>query len=177
MEQLETTFGKLLAVAFIPIAAGHWGCREYPPLERCRIIRKSWKDTDYPCGHPGAERYALDIYGEEFWPSKTFLSEHPECPACALDAVMAGVIRCAMCGYAILAGEDVTLYLNEGAFDPAWTTAVADGYGAIACLRLDCRSPFCDREGRWDGRSFVRAFERPIRLHIPHPPFRLKLAG
>lgn len=171
-----TTFGKLLAVAFIPIVVGQWGSRDRPPRERCLILRKSWKDVAYPCGHDGPQRFTLDLFGEEHYPSYEFLDEMRRCPACIFEAVMAGTIRCAVCGYVILAGEEVTLYENDGSFTPSWTTTADYGRGVIACLRPDCRSPFFEVEGRWAGRSFISA-HNVVQLHVPHPPFRFSLAG
>ncbi|MBU1348835.1 hypothetical protein KJ781_02085 [Patescibacteria group bacterium] len=166
-----TTSGHLLAVDLNPINPGHWGCRRHAPRERCLILRKSPVDIDYPCGHIGPRRYTLDLYGEEHYLSYEFLDEMRRCPACVFEAVMAGAIRCAACGYIILAGEQVMLYRNSGTFDPRWTTAVEDGHGVIACLRPDCRSPFFEVEGRWDGHSFIRAQET-VRFHEPILPFR-----
>ncbi|MCI0479748.1 hypothetical protein L0Y59_04335 [Candidatus Uhrbacteria bacterium] len=175
MESPVTTFGRLLAVDIQPINPGRWGCRQFPPRERCLILRKSWKDAAYPCGHVGPERYTLDLYGEEHYLSYEFLDEMCRCPACVYETVMAGTIRCAACGYVILAGESVTAYRRDRPFDPRWTTAIEDGHGVVGCLRPDCRAPHFQLEGRWDGRAFIPV-QGIVTLHPADPPFRMENA-
>ncbi len=136
------------------VASVGGGQRKLPQSEdECRVVQCAGDRRDYACGHAGAERFAVSIYGER----TKEVEQEERCPECFVAWMRGFCIRCALCGLPIFPGEGVALYAPRGEglrLDIA--TRVEDS--VIGCLRWDCCPSGGFFAGYWTENGFKPAF-------------------
>jgi hypothetical protein len=118
-------------------------------------VVKNAEIVAYRCGHDGVADFSADIYGEVFAPRPEVLQAREKCPECMLAQLLAGTIRCAICGLLIPPNDPVALYRKCGK-ERSYAYAVGDK--VIGCLRDDCCPSGGFYAGRWSGKEFVPEF-------------------
>lgn len=112
-----------------------------------------WPRTrKYRCGHRGARKYLIHLWGEQFTPG----SKKSICPACALDELQRTAVRCCLCGFPILPGAPVAVYDLQSVKPKDYPFAIEDGKYAVGCLRWDCCPSGGFFDGHWNGKSVDR---------------------
>ena len=93
------------------------------PLESCEIFDAGQESAVHECGHAGPLDFKIRLWGETLG-TFTLKGPKPKCADCLLSEIRKVSIRCALCGYAIMPGDRVALYVdNKKTFPhPAWKT-------------------------------------------------------
>jgi len=129
-------------------------CSQLPPSEdKCRVVSGSSDERDYACGHRGAARFIVSIYGE----MSNEVKQDERCPECFLSLLQSGCIRCALCGLPIFWGEGVALYLADASV-PKLDIGTRVGDAVIGCMRWDCCPSGGFYAGGWTKDGFHSAF-------------------
>lgn len=123
-----------------------------------RVIREAGKPVPYACGHPFAPRFEIDCYGQELSLADEAVAKREKCGPCALEEFKRVVIRCGACGFAILPGDGVALYVDDRKTFPKRERVTLHEKQVVGCLRMDCCPSGGFYAGNWDGTKFVPAF-------------------
>ncbi len=112
----------------------------------------------YDCGHEYAKSFGFDFYGER----RGVIGEHAEkrekCGDCLLAEIGPRLIRCCRCGCAIMPGQAVAAYDDDGSFKKAWSTVMPGGGCVIGCMRMDCCPSGGFFVGHWSSQGVRSAF-------------------
>jgi len=113
------------------------------------------------CGHYGPARFCHDLYGDKIEPKEEVFKAYKKhlCGACMQKMLEDAAIRCCACGFVILPGDPVAVYMNSREMNAAWKTHPEDDQKrVIGCLRWNCActgAAFC---GHWTGAEIKYAF-------------------
>lgn len=105
------------------------------------------------CGHEGARTFEANFWGTRLQSGEGDV-EKRLCPPCVLNDARKKVIRCGLCGHAILPGQNVSLFHRSDELKP-WAHRTEQGY--VGCISIDCDASI-GYAGRWDGKTVVPAF-------------------
>lgn len=132
-------------------------CNLPMPLEECVIHSREGKKIDYACGHQDAIEFKLDLYGMPSCRKRKGM-EPTYCADCLLAEIKKVSIRCGLCGYDIMPGHEVALYVDDKKHFPhqAWKTLV-DGQ-VVGCMRWDCCPSGGFLSGRWTTQGYKPLF-------------------
>ena len=144
--------------------------------DEIRVDHSSEEKVPYQCGHEDWAKFSISLWGEQFtlnrptsappakawrpsskkrlkkWAREQTLADKVNrelCSSCVIEFVHQIAIRCARCGYVIMPGMDVTLYLDEGQFNEAWCTFGPDGTSVVGCTRPTCIPHPLYHAGKW----------------------------
>lgn len=124
-----------------------------PYTHRVEISSRSrWFPRRYDCGHRGARRFSLHVFGENVDP----LRQKELCPECFVAWVKQYTIHCALCGLPIYPGAPVALY-NDSQKMLSCATEHSEGV-VVGCLRFDCCPSAGFFAGHWSEEGFVSTF-------------------
>lgn|SRR3989344_239581 len=127
------------------------------PTDTCAIEDKNGPEVEYQCGHRHAECFTLNLFGDRtVFTNDSYFAEREVCPECRLDRLRPSIIHCVHCGFGIMPGDNVMLYVDHDRFKKEWKTTVDEGtYNiVIGCRRWSCcESLSC--YGYWMGDCFV----------------------
>ncbi|MDE2188808.1 MAG: hypothetical protein KGJ35_03740, partial [Patescibacteria group bacterium] len=82
-----------------------------PSLDDLAVSKRSTKTSLYRCGHYASSKYTVSIFSVLIERS---CKENKLCPHCFIEQCKHDVIRCCVCGRAILPGQMVVLYSSKG---------------------------------------------------------------
>lgn len=116
------------------------------------------QEVDYKCGHRQPSQYTFDLYGQKIELSPEGLEQRELCANCDLAELKKITIRCASCGFVIMPGHPVALYVDDpNIFKKRdWITKVEQS--VIGCLRWGCCPSGGFFAGHWTGEKFQGAF-------------------
>ncbi len=112
----------------------------------------------YACGHDYAVLFGHDFYGERLDVSDQYAAKREKCGDCMLAEIRPLLIRCCHCGRAIMPGEPVAAYGDNGMFRKEWCTGLPDSDAVLGCMRWNCCPSGGFFAGHWSVRGFVPAF-------------------
>ncbi len=131
---------------------------EPPPVsEAFGIIETSGDPIRFDCGHEAPACFTIEMYGEHLVIDYGEKKDRPCCGPCAIERLRSTVIRCALCGHAILPREPVAAYIKMPWMNDAWCTVVddEDGMPTVAgCYDYHCKPEGTYQYGFWTGKSF-----------------------
>jgi len=130
------------------------------PTDVVAVVDQSGEQVEYKCGHTFASKFAYDFYGEKGTTDDKYLVSREECGDCILASVVPHVIRCALCGRAILPGGGVAIYDYDNTIARSYAVKIDKDNHSImlGCLRWDCCPAGLFFGGHWDGEKFVPKF-------------------
>jgi len=129
------------------------------PTNEIIFVANSTELIDYDCGHEGPVDFDYDIFGERVDTDTDKLrEEHDRCPECIVVEMREIIIRCVLCGHAILPGSPVAVYAGGKGMRKKIAVRAPDG-GYIGCMRWDCCPSGGFFAGHWTGKDFRPAFE------------------
>lgn len=130
------------------------------PTDELAVVNRQGKRVHYACGHDDHVMYSHNFFGEVLTLTKKILAKREKCAECMLADVKPHIIRCAACGFAIMPGESVALYADNGKFNPKWAKTVGEGErrNVIGCLRWNCCPSGGFFAGYWTEQGFEPAF-------------------
>lgn len=133
-------------------------CNLPMPLEACVIHSREGKVIDYECGHQDTIEFQVDLYGKSACRKRKEM-DPKWCADCLLAEVKKISIRCGLCGYVIMPGDEVALYVDDKKLFPhaAWKTLVEDQ--VVGCLRWDCCPSGGFLSGRWTPHGYKPLFK------------------
>ena len=136
------------------------------PEERCEVVADSDAREPYACGHQGLVAFHANLWGTHVAPTKFALSQREKCPDCMFTHLRPALIRCALCGHAIMPGQPVAL-CSGGKLREEIATRTPDG-SFICCMRRECCPSGGFFAGFWDGKRFVSASDQDLTVVEVH---------
>lgn len=122
------------------------------------------------CGHDGPGEADVSFYGRKGTlgvpddlseEREGSLVAHMSCPRCRFEELKKLLIRCVLCGEAIMPGDPVALYWKRSGGitrENKRMGTMVDGH-YIGCLKSDCCPSGGFFSGHWTSSGFVSAFE------------------
>lgn len=115
------------------------------PVDVCEAIDQEGEQVDFACGHSGAPRFKISLYGVIVNLQPRYMSRRERCGSCEVEKAKSMVTRCVACRRAILPGDEVAISTQ----------------GAV-CMRKDCSGYMGAGalSGHWTGTEV-----RPLTFH------------
>lgn len=126
-----------------------------------KLVNLTDKKVKFKCGHFGAPKVEMILWGEEFISDIEKKNQDPSellCPECDLGWFKKHCIQCCLCGRPIKPGDGVALYHKDSkGIKKEWATYVGDV--ALGCLGWNCCPSGGFFAGHWTEKGFKSAFE------------------
>ncbi len=122
------------------------------------VVKRAGKKVPYACGHIDSAKFRHDFYGEVREPTDEVFAAREKCGECMLASVKEFVIRCGACGFAILPGDPVALYVDAHHFSIVWKKIVREPPRVVGCMRWGCCPSGGFFAGHWSESGFEPAF-------------------
>ncbi len=130
------------------------------PIRTCSIIKRSFFERDYACGHRDSRAFRLNIFGME----TGTIRQKDLCPNCQIEDGKKKIIFCALCGLPIIPGNGVAIYDDDN--EGIRPDATHIGKSVLGYLRWECCPGGLLFAGHWTTEGFKPYdFKKHFRKH------------